>query len=136
MYKKIMMPAAFFICLFVLQAWGSNFDGTQTMICALIDLTQCTTGDACTQVTAESVALPRFIKIETKDKLISGNLADGAVKSVPIERMEQQEGNLILQGMQNGRGWSMTVMEDTGELSLAVSGSKLGFFVSGACMIP
>ena len=51
-----------------------------------------------------------------------------------IKNRQQIEGMLILQGAENGRGWSMTIDEKSGEMTLTVSGDQVGFVVFGACM--
>jgi hypothetical protein len=51
-----------------------------------------------------------------------------------IKNRQQLDGMLILQGAENGRGWSMTIDEKSGEMTLTVSGNQVGFVVFGACM--
>ena len=43
------------------------------------------------------------------------------------------EGNIILQGVENGRGWSIVISEETGKMSATVAGDEIGFIVFGAC---
>lgn len=50
------------------------------------------------------------------------------------QSQEQMEGNLILQGVQNGKGWSMVITEATGKTTIAVSDNQVGFVVFGACI--
>lgn len=44
-----------------------------------------------------------------------------------------EDGKLILQGMEDGRGWSLVIVEETGKMSAAIAGSQVGFVVSGNC---
>jgi hypothetical protein len=48
--------------------------------------------------------------------------------------MEQMEGNLILQGVQNGKGWTMVIAEGTGKATITASDNQVGFVVFGACI--
>jgi len=41
---------------------------------------------------------------------------------------------LILQGVENGRGWTLAITETSGKMVLTVSGNEEGFVVFGACI--
>jgi hypothetical protein len=43
---------------------------------------------------------------------------------------------LILQGGENGRGWSAAISEDTGRLTAGIVADDFSFAVSGACTTP
>ena len=134
--SKQLVLACLLVCLFALPAAGGDFNGSKPMLCVPIEISECAPSTGCQETAAEIAGLPQFIQINAKKKSVSGKLADGTVKSAKIETKAIQEGNLVLQGMQNGRGWSMVIAEDTGKMSLSVAGRDVGFFVSGACMIP
>jgi hypothetical protein len=40
---------------------------------------------------------------------------------------------MILQGVENGHGWSMSIDQKTGRITTTVSGEEVGFMVFGAC---
>ena len=62
--------------------------------------------------------------------------ADGTLRTVGIERMERENGMIVVQGGQEGRGWSATIGEDTGKMTLTASGDRFGFIIFGACTSP
>ena len=45
----------------------------------------------------------------------------------------RNEGELLLQGVENGRGWSMAITEATGRMVISVAGDEIAFVVFGAC---
>lgn len=51
-----------------------------------------------------------------------------------IENMERIDGNLILQVVQNGRAWSIVIVEANGKTTLTASDGQAGFVVFGACI--
>jgi hypothetical protein len=61
-------------------------------------------------------------------------VAEGEKRATAIKNRQQLDGMLILQGTENGRGWSMAINEKSGEMTLAVAGDQVGFVVFGACM--
>jgi hypothetical protein len=46
------------------------------------------------------------------------------------------DGRTILQGAENGRGWTMTIDPTTGDMSVAIAGDDIGFILFGVCTVP
>ena len=44
-------------------------------------------------------------------------------------------GELILQGVENGLGWSLMINESDGQMTLTAAGDRLAFVVFGACTL-
>jgi len=131
------------MCMFSLPAGAGDFDGSKPMLCAVIDIVECGPGGKCQQVAAEEVGIPRFIKINFKEKNITATQASGSKKSTTIKNSEHIDGKLILQGaedgiegVRDGVGWSIAIAEDTGSMVLSASGDDVGFVVFGACTLP
>jgi hypothetical protein len=51
-------------------------------------------------------------------------------------RSQRLDGRLILQGGENGRGWSATINEESGQLTAAVVEDYFTFSIFGACTMP
>jgi len=140
---KIIGLAVLITCMFSFPAAAGDFDGSKTLICAMMDVVECQPGGKCQQVTAEAVAIPQFVRIDFKEKKISGTQSSGSDKSTPIENLEHIDGKLIIQGaedgvedVRDGVGWSLAIAEETGKLVLTASGDEVGFVVFGACTLP
>lgn len=112
------------------------FDGSSPLLCVPIEIMECGAGEGCLETTPEDVSIPQFIRIDFGKKKASGTLENGEVREVDIERMERENGMLVLQGGQQGRGWSVTIGEDTGKMTLTASGDRYGFIIFGACVTP
>ena len=131
------------ICIFSFPAMAGDFDGSNQLICALMDLVECQPGGKCQQVAAEDVGIPHFLKINFKEKKISATHANGSKKSTDIENFEKIDGKIIIQGaedgiegVRDGVGWSLALDEETGKMVLTASGDQVGFVVFGACTLP
>ena len=138
LYKKLFLASAF--CCASISATAADFDGTKTLLCALMESSECLPGTGCVTGTADSINLPNFINVDFKKKMITSKdpvTAPTDTKNKPrnakIKRMEQIEGLTILQGAQNGRGWSMSIGHADGKMTLSASGDGAGFVVQGAC---
>ena len=46
------------------------------------------------------------------------------------------DGELILQGGENGRGWSATINEDSGRMAAALVDNDYTFSLFGGCTVP
>jgi hypothetical protein len=116
-------------------AMAGDFDGSQPLLCAVIDVIECAPGSECQEVTAEAANIPQFLEIDFVEKKISGSTANGGERTTAVERMQQIEGKLILQGAEDGLGWTVAISEETGKMALTASGEDVGFVVFGACMV-
>ena len=102
-------------------------------LCAPGEPIQCESDGQCTRVTIQSTRLPRFIRVDFAAQQLSGVAGEEKVVSA-VKNRQQLNGMLILQGAENGRGWSMTINEKSNEMTLTVAGDQVGFVVFGACM--
>ena len=118
------------------RATHAAFDGSSPLLCVPIEIMECAADEGCFESTAEVASIPQFIRIDFGKMKASGTLENGAVREVDIERMERENGMLVLQGGQQGRGWTVTIGEDTGRMTLTASGDRYGFIVFGACITP
>jgi len=123
-------------------AMASDFEGDRDMLCASQLVNECLTGTACKIVTAQDVNLPNFFRVDVTDRIITGKHDRGVEASTPIERIEQLDGKLILQGADDGNsntpdgaGWTMVINANTGSMLLTAAGDGFVVVVSGACML-
>jgi hypothetical protein len=114
-------------------AFAGSFDGSTPLICATLETFECAPGLDCVRGNAQSVDIPQFLTINFKKKTISGTKADGTPRTATIEKKTVTDGKLILQGIQNGRGWNMVISEETGKMTLSASDDEAGFMVFCAC---
>ena len=106
-------------------------DGSRLLVCAATDVMACEDTKSCTRESPENVNLPTFVKIDAGGRRIEA--MDGTNRSAEIATLTRAEGHLLLQGAQNGRGWNVAIAEDTGRMSVAVVGARVGFVVFGSC---
>lgn len=110
---------------------AASFDGSVPLICAAIEIMECGSGGECHRRTAESVNLPRFIKLDFARKTITGAGADE--RTAPMHSFERTDGRIIMHGGQEGRAWSLVIDGGTGNMSAGVVDHDFAFLVFGAC---
>jgi hypothetical protein len=120
-------------------AVSADYVGPEVFTCASMEVMECLPAKGCSRVSPDVVDIPRFLKVDMKNREITAVRADDTRKS-GIERLEEVEGKLMLQGAEEGRvgvrdgvGWTMSVDRDRGDMVLTASGEDVAFVVFGAC---
>jgi len=117
-------------------AAAGDFDGSRNLLCVPTDATQCEGAGSCIRVTVEEIGLPRFMNVEFKQKQLRGTVLGGEEQINEIQNIEKSpDGRTVLQGAENGRGWSMTIDPTTGDMSLAIAGDDIGYMLFGVCAV-
>jgi hypothetical protein len=110
-------------------------DGSKPMLCAISTIMECdASGDCQKHPALQSPDFPTFIRISLPDKRITD--ASGGGRSTEIRSSSRLDGRLIIQGGENGRGWSATIAEATGRMSAGVVADEYTFALFGACTAP
>ncbi len=133
MSKTLKFVLAICICMTPMQLVAAQVDGSVPLLCAVVQITECEDDGKCHPVTTEIAQIPRFLKINFEKKMISATEESGVKDVSVIKNVEHSDGRLILQGAENGRGWTLVISESTAEMSATVSDDKVGFVVFGAC---
>jgi hypothetical protein len=117
-------------------ASNATFDGRTNLVCAVMDVVACTKGPSCLQGSAQTFDLPVFLFIDFKGKIVRAVDEEGDNSVSPIKNSEKTESQMILQGVENHRGWSAAIDRQSGHLELSSSGADLSFILTGACTTP
>ena len=112
---------------------AAAFDGSKPLICASIEAFDCASGGECLKGSAASMNVPQFIRLDFKDKVAKATRPDGQERISKFGSMTQDDGALILQGVQGGLGWTMAIAQDGGSMALTAAGAEVGFVIFGAC---
>jgi hypothetical protein len=137
MFQALSMAAVICVCVAWCQAGAAGLDGSTPIICAFTSTAECDSENGCVSATPESVGLPQFIRVDFSNKRIvaAGQVMEGTKTGTQIKNFQRLDGQLVLQGVEL-RGWSMVISENTGRMTLAVSGDDEAFVLFGACMAP
>jgi hypothetical protein len=121
-------------------AAGGNFDGSKPLVCTVIDVRECIVGEGCKAVAIEEINLPRYLWVNVGKKTIQSKQTGDDARKSQIESVKQVDSKLILQGAEQGRedvrdgfGWTIAIMEDTGQMVLTAAGDLVAVAAFGAC---
>jgi hypothetical protein len=114
-------------------AFAGGFDGSANLVCSAIDVVACVEGPDCVQGQSRTFDLAQFIFIDFKGKIVRATDESGIKAVSPIKNLESTGSQLILQGVENGHGWGISIDRKTGRMTTTVSGDLASFMVFGAC---
>ncbi|HET6419686.1 MAG TPA: hypothetical protein VFG19_05985 [Geobacteraceae bacterium] len=126
--------ALIFLLGIIIGAGRASAADIDTRTCSLTQAYQCTSEDGCEESSIGDVALPRFIKIDLKAKVIK-SLDKNIARETRFREIDRVQGMIVLHGTEQ-RGWSMALGEDSGTLTLTASGDDESFVIFGSCISP
>lgn len=113
---------------------ASAIDTQEAFHCAIMEAVNCGPGIGCESGRAGTVNLPDFILIDMPEGQVTGNRPDGTDLTTKIERTENLIGSTIIQGGEEGFGWTILLNAETGHMTLSGSRDDVGFILFGACI--
>lgn len=111
----------------------AGIDGETNLVCATVDVIGCVNGPGCMEGHARDFDLPNFIFIDMDNKLVRATKESGHDQVSPVKNFEKTKSQLILQGVENHRGWNATIDRGNGDMTLTSSGKNVSFMIFGAC---
>jgi len=114
--------------------FAEGLNGATALVCSSNETFDCASARECIADSPEAINIPRLIRLDLNAKKAFTKRLSGEENVAPISAQQVMNGRLILQGAQNGFGWSMAISEGTGAMSLAIAGDGAGVVVFGTCM--
>ena len=103
------------------------------LLCALTTIMACESVGDCERLRADEVNLSSFIRVDFKEMKIRIRKT-GDERTTAIQSSTVVDGNTILSGGENGRGWSAVLSSDGERLNAAVVGDGGGFLLFANCL--
>jgi hypothetical protein len=109
---------------------ASSFDGSLPLLCAVVDVVECSAEEKCSNGSAGSVNLSQFYKVDVSNRMIS-TIGERSEKAA-IKEIKHLESHMIIQGIKD-RGWTIVISKKTGKMTASITDDQYGFIVFGAC---
>lgn len=119
-----------------MNAAAEALDGSKPLLCATIDTIECGARADCQSRSPEALRFPQFLHIDAGKKRIGATRPDGTSLNAVITTVTQLDDRLVLQGVENSLGWSVSIHHATGHMAVAIAGNGIAFSVFGACTVP
>ena len=113
---------------------ADDLTGATSFLCSAQTVSVCVPEDPdCESGPASTWNIPQFIQVDLTAKRLSTTKSSGQNRSTPIENLQKKEGAVYLQGVENGRAFSIRIDESSGEMSAAVARDGVVVAVFGMC---
>jgi hypothetical protein len=137
---KLIQTSILLLLLVPTHALAGSFDGSQPIVCKVVDAKQYHAGGNIVDFDPQRVGLPREFRVDYKQQVIFPTKDNVVRRQSKIKRSEHIENKLILQGADDGVagvedavGWSMALDKVNGKFVVSAAGDDVGYIVSGSC---
>jgi hypothetical protein len=114
---------------------AGKYDGSAPMLCAVTAVSECTADGNCQRSAPQAGNnFPTFMRVDLKGKVLRAD--DGSGRKTDIRASSIVDDQLMLQGIENGKAWTMVIKSDTGRWGGAVVEDDGSFALFGACTLP
>ncbi len=112
---------------------ADDLTGNQKFLCTASQTTVCWSDGDCETGPPWNWDVPQFIEVDLAQKRLSTTKASGQNRATTIAHLRREDGELVLQGYENGRAFSIVIDEKSGYMTAAVAVHDLAATVFGAC---
>ena len=138
MNKQTFFSIAAVLLVLVLPVISSadDFDGSKPLTCAAIYSVECNApSQDCTTGAPWMINFPVFIQIDFDAKQASTTKLYEDTRISPINTVSKlKNGHTAIQGTDNDFVWNMVIAQETGSMTLGISGENTGYIIFGACL--
>lgn len=120
--------------MFASPVLADDVTGANRIICSAVQTTECLVGQECVSGPPLNWNIPHFMVIDFDAKTMKTTEASQLQRTTEIDTMHRnEEGEIIVQGIQGNRAFSAVISEGTGVLSVAIALEGQVISVFGAC---
>jgi hypothetical protein len=123
------------LCAAYPAAAAGKYDGSASLISAAAVAHECAAGEICQARLVESVGLPTLMRMDFAGMKVRP-LEALPNRDSTIRNVNHVNGRTVINGGESGRGWVVTINEQTGRMTAAVVTDGEGFVVFGQCAVP
>lgn len=125
--------ATFVVALLSGTAIADDLTGADRLLCSTTQATACGMAAECASLPPAELNIPQFVLVDVAKKTLSTTAASGENRTTPAQTVRREEGQIVLQGYENGRAFSLVIQEATGRASFASAAESRGVMVFAAC---
>ena len=120
MIRNFAVVGVLFAGTAVSVALADNLTGEDELLCAPGYVTHCSSGGDCETKPSDVFGIPSFLRFDLDDEVMRTSEASEDELATPIQSVTRANGEIYLQGVENGRMFSILIDETTGDGALAI----------------
>lgn len=121
------------LALATLTTSADDVSKADRILCSTLQIDVCVAGEACSAMLPADINVPQFIVIDARAGKLMTTAASGENRETVARTNERADGQLLLQGMEAGRAFSLVIHEASGEASFASAADGRGLVAFAAC---
>lgn len=122
-----------FLTLFSAHAAADDLRGARQLLCSTIQSQLCLSDGGCTSIQPAEINVPQFIRLDAKSGTLATTAASGLNRVTTAKSVSRSDGELILQGVELGRAFSLFIDEASGNATFASASDGMSVTVFAAC---
>lgn len=103
------------------------------ILCSAVEIVVCTEDGVCENGEPWEFKVPQFVVFDLKKKELATTKASGENRSSPMVNLVRENGQIIVQGVENERAFSAVLHEEDGHITIALAIDGLAISAFGAC---
>ena len=115
------------------DASAEDLMGAEVILCTSSLVHQCTASSGCEQGPPWKYNIPHFVEVDFQKKELRTTEASRLNRSSPIRNMDLEDGFHYLQGVEDGRAFSLVISEDDGLATYTIAADGMSITAFGAC---
>ena len=114
-------------------ATADDLSAARDILCSVQQAHVCRDAAGCEDVLAEDMNIPQFLRIDTRSGKISTTPTSGVNRETVANPVSRADGQLVLQGVEAGRAFSLFIDEASGWATYASAANGRSVTVFAAC---
>jgi hypothetical protein len=114
-------------------AAADDLSAARDILCSTQQVHVCRDAAGCEDVLAADLNIPQFLRIDTRAGKLSTTPASGENRETAAESVSRADGQLVLQGVEAGRAFSLFIDEASGWATFAAAANGRSVTVFAAC---
>ena len=108
-------------------------DTSKPMVCAATEVVECATAGECARATPQTFNLPVLFRIDLANKVAESAWAGEEKRVSAIASVTEADGVSVLQGVDGMAGWSTTIDQSSGQMTVVSARPGVSYIVFGTC---
>lgn len=133
MNKTLFLVAGALLTAGQVASAAEALDMSKPLFCGATMVTECVPGGECVRGTPDHFNLPVLLKIDIPNKKIVSARVGGEQRVSAITSTADTDGVSVLQGVDGAAGWSATIVQSSGKMTVSSARPDLSHTVFGSC---
>lgn len=120
--------------LLATSAAADDLGGADKFLCSTVSrATACGVATECASLPPADLNIPQFVVVDVAAKQLSTTAASGEDRRSTVQAVRREGGQIVLQGYEQGRAFSLFIEEASGRASFASAAAGRAVLVFAAC---